>query len=293
MNIIYVLRMYLGVSQTKLAKLAGITQPDLSEMETKPPYGYLGKYQRLGAVLGVPLEALLKNDFTCITDTFFELHNRPEYTPVPASPDHRLGREGEDFILEREKLRLDAQWPALSKLVLPFYKMKTSSPGYDILSFDEFGKPVCLEVKTSAFDGKSFRITNHELNMARTLTEQGEDYRIVSVQNWGTELQTVSDIPFSELEQTHKITPCYYFCKPIPKRERKIQSGLTYFRRARGLTQKELAERLEIVPCDLSMYETGARQPSVTIYLKASELLDATVDELLARYDVSVEAEGA
>ena len=41
------------------------------------------------------------------------------------------------------------------------------------------------------------------------------------------------------------------------------------------------------------MYETGARQPSVTIYLKASELLDATVDELLARYDVSVEAEGA
>ena len=35
MNVIYVLRMYLGASQAKLAKMAGITQPDLSEMETR------------------------------------------------------------------------------------------------------------------------------------------------------------------------------------------------------------------------------------------------------------------
>ena len=59
------------------------------------------------------------------------------------------------------------------------------------------------------------------------------------------------------------------------------------------MTQKELADRLGIVQCDLSLYETGVRQLSVPLCLKASELLDATVDELLGQYDMTMEAEGA
>ena len=38
MHIIQVVRNYLGLSQLELAKKAGLSQPDLCEMETKEPY---------------------------------------------------------------------------------------------------------------------------------------------------------------------------------------------------------------------------------------------------------------
>ena len=41
MHIIQVLRSYLGLTQQELARKAGITQPDLCEMEIKEPYAQL------------------------------------------------------------------------------------------------------------------------------------------------------------------------------------------------------------------------------------------------------------
>ena len=37
-----------------------------------------------------------------------------------------------------------------------------------------------------------------------------------------------------------------------------------------------------------SLYENGHVEPSVELYLKISELLEATLDELMAEYDVSM-----
>ena len=48
---------------------------------------------------------------------------------------------------------------------------------------------------------------------------------------------------------------------------------------------------LNIPQCDLSLYETGARKPSVGVYLRLAELLDVTVEQLIATYDTQPKKE--
>jgi len=285
MHVLTVIRTYLGLSQVALAKSAGITQADLSEIETKAPYGKISKYQRLSNHLGIPVEAIAKNDFTHIPESFFEKHPAPTYLPLPKSPELLLGRDGEEYIFRREQERLTESHPALSKLVLPYFKLKAPSPGYDILSFDDTGHPVFLEVKTSVYDTRCFRLTNHELDVAQKLSAAGERYSICYISNWGTEEQRVQDFVFAELNQTHRISPCYYMCKPHPKKKSSV-TGLAYFRKMRGLLQAEVSEALGIPSYEWSLYETGRRTPLIKQYLRISEVLDATLDQLLAHYDV-------
>lgn len=284
MHIITALRAYLGISQATLSSAAGITQPDLSEIENLKPYGRIDKYLRLSRYLGIPVDAIVKNDFTQLPFAFFDNHKPQEYKPAPKDPELLLGRLGEEFVLQREINRLGDIYPALAKLVLPYYKMKGPSPGYDILSFDDQGKPILLEVKTSTGDNGNFRLTSHELNTAKKLTASGEAYIFCHIGNWGTVDQFVQDIPFAGIAKTHRIIPSYYFCKPIPENKIKPLSGLAYYRHMRGLRQVELAEMLKIPPCDLSLYETAQRMPSVQIYKKVSECLDVPIDDLLRTY---------
>lgn len=282
-HLITTARAYLNLSQAKLAKASGLTQTEIWTMENDPPYGYLDKYRRLRDCLGLPLEALLKNDYRAIPESFFDTHPAPAYTPAPSGKDQLLGRQGEEFVLRRERERLADLYPALSKLVLPYYKMKCPSPGYDILSFDDLGRPFALEVKTSQFDAGSFRLTNHEMEAAEKITEQGGLYSICYISNWGTEEQTVRDLPFGTLSQTHSITPLYYRVTSKPKAA--PITGLAYYRLLRGLRQEDAAAELNVSRCELSMRETGLRKGDVAFYIRASELLDATVDQLAARYD--------
>ena len=291
MHVITALRHYLGYSQMRLSREAGITQPDLSEMEKLEPYGYLDKYIRVGRVLGVPVDCLLKNDFTAIPVSFFERHSPQEYRPATASPEGIMGREGEEYIFAREQARLRDSFPALSKLVLPFYKMKAYWPGYDILSFDDSGKPICLEVKTSSSLQINCRFSPNEMEMAKKMTEEGEDYRVVMLQGWGTEEMWVKDVPYAELMRDYRVEPIRYTCYPIPEREKRPMNGIGFFRRLRGLRQADLAEELGINPCHFSLYETGERRPPVEMYLRLSDLLDASVDDLIASYDAADPAE--
>jgi len=285
MNVIQALRLYLGMSQTVLAKEAGITQPDLSEMETLPPYGHTAKYLRLSEFLDVPVDALVKNDFTAIPESFFDRHPAPPFTPEPEDPLLRLGRQGEEFILRRERELLSDHYPALSKLVLPFYKMKGASPGYDILSFDALGIPIALEVKTASNGTQNFRLTSHELDTAKKLTEQGYRYIIVCITNWGKEKQTVQELSFQDLERTYSIAPHYYFCSPLPVKSSTPVCGLVHFRHARGLRQVDVAEALDVAPSNYCQYERGQVRPSITFYIRASQFYGVTVDALLATYD--------
>jgi len=284
MNVTQILRTYLGLSQVELADRVGITQPDLSEIETLPPYGKTAKYQRLSGYLGVTLEALVKNDFTAIPASFFDKHPAPVYTPAPEDTIHLIGRQGEDFILERERNRLVEKWPALSKLVMPFYKMRGTFPGYDILSFDDEGKPVCLEVKTSQGEGNNFRMTRNELDTAKKLTGQGERYTVVCIGNWGKEEPKVCDILFSELESGYNIVPNYYVCTPKTQKKEHI-NGLTYFRLQRGLRQSDVAKKLEVGLSNYNLYECGHVVPNIAFFIRASQFYGTTIDNLLAVYD--------
>ena len=282
-HIIYILRTYLGYSQCKLAKLAGVTQPDLSELENLPPYGRVEKYARVAEVLGVSVDTLVKNDPRTVPLDFFDKNSAPEFTPMPHGYEHRLGRQGEEFILRRERERLEKISPVLPKLILPFYKMKCPSPGFDLLSFDDEGHPICLEVKTSENALGVFRMTTNEYDSARKIAEAGVPYRICCISDWGTANQIVEDIPFSDLQSTHEVTPLYYKCAPLPTPE--VMSGLAYFRRKCGIKQEDAAEMLDTRQSDLCLYETGVRQVPVQIYLKASELYRVPIDDLLLDYE--------
>ena len=286
MHVLTALRHYLGITQTGLAQITNVTQADISEMETHAPYGQADKYQRVSSALGIPIEAIVKNDFRHIPVSFFENHSAPPYLPTPTSSEHLLGRQGEEFILRRERDRLADLYPALSKLVLPYFKMKMrgGSPGYDILSFDDTGIPFYLEVKTSLYDTNGFRITNNELDTATKTLQAGEHYVVCQITNWGTKKQYVRDIPFEELQNHYRINPCYYFCRPTPPPAGPV-SGLSYYRQLRGITQTEFAEMLGLMQCNLSLYENGQHKPSINFYLRVSELVDVPLDELMAQYD--------
>lgn len=282
-HIIYILRTYLGYSQCKLAKLADVTQPDLSELENLPPYGRVDKYSRVAEVLGVSVDTLVKNDPRTVPMSFFEKHPPLEFLPVPTGYRHLLGRQGEEFILRRERDRLEKFKPVLAKLILPFYKMKCPSPGFDLLSFDNEGKPVCLEVKTSENAPGMFNMTTNEFESAHKIVEAGVPYRICCISDWGNANQIVEEIQFSELQTTHDIAPLHYRCVPLPTPE--TLTGLAYFRRKSGLTQEDAAEMLDTRQSELCLYETGARQVPVQIYLKASELYRVPIDDLLLNYE--------
>ena len=284
MHVITTLRTYLGLNQTQLAKAANLNQADISEMENKPPFGRIQKYQRLAEVLGVPVEAILKNDYRVIPESFFDKHPPRAYLPIPKHQEHRIGRMGEEFIFGRDQARLREIYPALSKLVLPFYKMRESSPGYDILTFDDEGKPFCLEVKTSVYTNTNFQLTAHELKTAREKAAAGIRYDIVYISGWNSEAQMVRDYTFPDFEEKFNVRPYRYAC--TLKTKSGTVSGLAYFRQLRGLRQEDLSRETGIPQCDLSLYENGQRAPRVDFYLRMSELLDATVDELLAEYEL-------
>lgn len=283
MHVLTIIRMYLGMSQVALAKEAGITQPDLCEMETLAPYGRVDKYRRLAAVLDLPLEPILKDDISAVPLSFFDKHPPQKYLPVPSKKQLLVGREGEDFIFAREQARLSKTLPVHAKLVLPLYKMKAQRIGCDIVSYDESGKPVCLEVKTTCERGNAFSMTRNELEVAQKLTDAGEQYIITCITNWRKSSRQVRDIPYEEFLSHYDVAAHRFTC--VPKKEtQESVTGLAWFRKQRGLKEREMAEALGIGPHKWSLYETGGKIPPVQILLRSSELLDATVDQLLDTY---------
>ena len=285
MHMLKIVRAYLNLTQPDLAKMAGITQTQLSFIENKPPYGDIDKYRRVGNALNIPVEAIVKNDLNKIPMSFFDENPEPEYKPAPKRAEAILGRAGEELIFQREKDRLEKLFPVLARLVIPFYKKNARAVGYDILSFDDAGKPVCMEVKTSTMSVDGFNLSANELTVAKRCEKKGQAYVVVHISDWGTPQQTISDLHFSSLQETHVFDPMSYYCRPKPKAESGVINGLEYFRRLRGLQQTQVAAALNIQQGKWSLYENNRIEPSVETYLKISDYLGATLDELMAQYD--------
>ena len=279
MHVITVLRDYMGMSQMQLAGLAGITQADLSEIETRSPYGSIAKYERLSAVLSVPVDTLVRNDYTAVPLSFFEKHPHAEYLEETS----RVGRDGEEEALRLEQERLSKQFNTLHRLVIPYFKLRRSSPGYDILSFDEHGRPVYIEVKTTVHgEDQTFRLTAHEHDTAQKLTDKGERYCIYRFISWGSTEQKLHVIPFPDMLRGARIMPTQFICT-MTDRVTEV-CGIAYHRRKKGISQEELASRLGILQQHLCRYEKGGRKCPVTMYRKISDLLEVPIDDLLAVY---------
>lgn len=64
-----------------------------------------------------------------------------------------------------------------------------------------------------------------------------------------------------------------------------IGTRIKKLREESGLSQKELAEKLNIANSTLSQYETGQRVPSDDIKIKIADTFQTTIDYLLGRTD--------
>lgn len=68
-------------------------------------------------------------------------------------------------------------------------------------------------------------------------------------------------------------------------------NNLKRFRKEKGVTQKVIAEYLGVTTSAYGQYETGVRQPNITILTKLADYFNVTIDDLLGREeDIDVPA---
>ena len=94
----------------------------------------------------------------------------------------KLGAEGEEFVFEAEKRKLDA-FPVLAAQVRWVSRDEGDGLGYDVRSFDTAGTELFIEVKTTRGGIKTpFYISASELSAASNL---GPNYRLYRVFEFG------------------------------------------------------------------------------------------------------------
>lgn len=287
LHVIKILRDYLGLTQTEIARRAGLTHADVNEMENKEPYGYITKYQKLADTLHTSVQSLLMNDPRSIPISFFEQGHSMKYLDPTKNEKALLGREGEEYVFNMEIDRLSAKSPVLSKLVLPYYKMKGSYPGYDILSFNDDGSPLFIEVKTSGQEeGIGFFLTTNEYSAAEKLTGKGYTYLVYHFSFWNSPNQKLDIYDFKQMMSEKRITPTKYTCS-VSARPSTI-SGIVYYREMMGISQHELADRTGIPAGSLCKYEQG-QTISVGACAKLSNFFNVPIDDLLKVYPANLQ----
>jgi hypothetical protein len=257
-------------------------------MEHRQPYGQITKYQRLAAELGTTVHSLVMNSIKDVPLSFFEKNPEIRYTEIPVTERMILGRQGEELAFQIEKDRLKDISNTMSKLVLPYFKMKGFFPGYDILSYQEDGTPICIEVKTSESDEQLyFQLTKHEYEAAVTKTNEGYKYYIYHFTAWGTSRQQLQIYDFEDMLKEDRISPVKYVCN---LREKIYEvNGIVYFRRLMNISQKELSQQTGIPTSTLCKYELGTHIISVSASAILAEFFQVTIDQLLQMYPISVE----
>ena len=290
MTITKICRFYTGLTQQALSDAVGIHQGLVRDIEKAPPAPNGTAYKLVADYLGLPYDTVLRDDFTAIPNSFFDRWPQPKYTAVPVEAHKRIGREGEEFVLWQEQERIRNRWPTLAKLVLPHFKMDGKA-GYDILSFDNDARPVCLEVKTSIHPvpANGLHLTAKELRVAQGCMGAGESYVLCSLTNWGKANQRRQDIPCWELMTEYETE-----CTGVRFRKKSYAaqgciSGIAYHRKRKGLNQTQLAELTGMQQGNICLYERGRRAPSLQVLKRLSAALDATIDELVQMYEVGTD----
>jgi hypothetical protein len=91
----------------------------------------------------------------------------------------KLGDAGETFVYQLQRANVKKYKLGKGKKVRMVSKLDGDGLGYDILSYDENGKPMYIEVKTTAgSEDESIFITANELEWSETHSEQYYLYRV-------------------------------------------------------------------------------------------------------------------
>ena len=62
----------------------------------------------------------------------------------------------------------------------------------------------------------------------------------------------------------------------------KLYNKLSYYRRLRGISQKQLADLIGVTPGTISHYESGRRLPNIQMALKLAQILEVSVEDLFS-----------
>lgn len=62
---------------------------------------------------------------------------------------------------------------------------------------------------------------------------------------------------------------------------------LRKYREQNGVSQRQLAHQLGVVPSTINQYESGTRKPDIVMLKKISLVLNVSTDELLSSVDVN------
>lgn len=60
-----------------------------------------------------------------------------------------------------------------------------------------------------------------------------------------------------------------------------LAENIKYLREQEGMTQEELARKMELSRSGISLWETGTREPELSKLIKLTELFKVTLDELV------------
>lgn len=66
--------------------------------------------------------------------------------------------------------------------------------------------------------------------------------------------------------------------------KKNISKNITKYREAAGISQKELAGKLGVVPSRISNWETGANCPTIDILFEVCEILDVSINDIYGVY---------
>lgn len=66
--------------------------------------------------------------------------------------------------------------------------------------------------------------------------------------------------------------------------KKNISKNIGKYREARGMSQKELAQRLGVVPSRISNWETGANCPTIDILFEVCEILSVSINDIYGVY---------
>lgn len=134
--------------------------------------------------------------------TFNELKNKINSRPIDYLKLHELqieiGKLGEAFVYETECNKLKG---TNYEAKVDNKKALDPSNGYDILSYTRNGKPLYIEVKATTGIQNQFYLSNHELQTAKRMKEDGLTYVIYFVKKImsnNPKLEKIEDITTNE-----------------------------------------------------------------------------------------------
>lgn len=113
----------------------------------------------------------------------------PEQRAKRAERLAQIGLEGELFILRQEENKLRKQNLPLNNKYPRHVALESDSFGYDILSLNEQGEEVFIEVKTTTckkedLGAKSFFLSSHEFAFYKHHKVQYKLYRVYDIENF-------------------------------------------------------------------------------------------------------------